>query len=923
MSLDNIQQYNFVSSLDGLTSLDVDQLTVNGLNVDISNLVPYINATHEVNLGSQNIKTTHVASQPEDLVNLQVLIDSNIYNDSANALTYLNKITYDSQSINGNIDFQATQSSYQKDYLYQGQRFIGGSALTTSWDTDVIDGPSSSQNPLQFKHFQSDKKIIFRSDAKIYSEALIPSKALVCDLDGNIVSSGVDSIKIDYLDNVSSDIQTQLNNKVDISTLSDYALLVGNNTFTGNNQFQNGNTTTTGITSFKNNSACDIDKGYELNAAFQTSTFTRRLGRISFLRNGGGTDYSGYMGLDVSTDGALYKRMLTLHKDNGVSAGANKITTTYTAVNNEDVVNKGSLNTVLGSYLTSATATSTYATISTVNNKADTFYVDVQDGLRVLKTGDTMSGDLTVNGTVLAYTLNSNAWARFEDYREGMSPFNQPSASMGYYFGTHNNNDTSPYSDLLCLNGWSDGSGGNVNLISFNKGGKGIRQFQGTHGSKSAFSTFYDCVMTDENSSNVSMGGALIFPDIGDCRIYNGSADAYNPTSTANNLIIKSWWGIGFESYDGGVRIGLDTRTGGAYFGGNLGVKTTAPEGDLHVQLSGAVNDYWGKLVVKTTSFWGDGCASRSETAGTQYATMFPMMFLNPHVVSGDDGWCNIRMGRSGGIATGRWWEIANRSDGYFQIGVERSNQLSIHPNGAVNICGASPYAVPNGFMARGSLTIGSVDQNYGWGSGWTSSTAGLLLECADLTEIAVHDANHRVASLMAYAGGAGRNAIYLGRDMGWGGASEIFIPFYRAYYSAGIPFFYNTGGAFLGTPGGNTGYLYLGGQSLVNTNNSPVNTAGNGYWYINTPGVYTLTMTGHAPGGSAEYFISLNCHNTNDLNTNGVRQLVACGWASPQCVISWTGWLSTTDLISFGCFNNYMTTPTRLTLSIVLIQGT
>lgn len=105
-------------------------------------------------------------------------------------------------------------------------------------------------------------------------------------------------------------------------------------------------------------------------------------------------------------------------------------------------------------------------------------------------------------------------------------------------------------------------------------------------------------------------------------------------------------------------------------------------------------------------------------------------------------------------------WYVSNGPSG---------GSLLINNNGAVNVAGNSPFAVPNGYMSRGSLTIGSTDANYGWGSSWTSSTAGLLLECADLTEIAVHDAGHRVASMIAYAGGAGRNWLVLGRDMGWG----------------------------------------------------------------------------------------------------------------------------------------------------------
>ncbi len=65
-----------------------------------------------------------------------------------------------------------------------------------------------------------------------------------------------------------------------------------------------------------------------------------------------------------------------------------------------------------------------------------------------------------------------------------------------------------------------------------------------------------------------------------------------------------------------------------------------------------------------------------------------------------------------------------------------------------------------------GSLTIGDQLLNYGGGYNWTANTAGLLFECLNNTEIAVHDAGNRIASLM-YFEGAGTNKITEGRNMG------------------------------------------------------------------------------------------------------------------------------------------------------------
>lgn len=92
--------------------------------------------------------------------------------------------------------------------------------------------------------------------------------------------------------------------------------------------------------------------------------------------------------------------------------------------------------------------------------------------------------------------------------------------------------------------------------------------------------------------------------------------------------------------------------------------------------------------------------------------------------------------------------------------------------NGKLNVYTGNRFAVTANKMNNGSLTIGSLDQNYGGefntAGNWTgTNTAGLLMETADKTEIAIHDNGTRVASAMYYDGP--NNTITIGRDMGWG----------------------------------------------------------------------------------------------------------------------------------------------------------
>jgi hypothetical protein len=94
---------------------------------------------------------------------------------------------------------------------------------------------------------------------------------------------------------------------------------------------------------------------------------------------------------------------------------------------------------------------------------------------------------------------------------------------------------------------------------------------------------------------------------------------------------------------------------------------------------------------------------------------------------------------------------------------------------GAANIWGGARYAVAQGFMAPGSLTVGNIGANFGGGSGWSANTAAILLEASSNTEIAVHDSGTRIAGLMHYEGDAA-NRLTIGRDMGWGAIGTVAI---------------------------------------------------------------------------------------------------------------------------------------------------
>jgi hypothetical protein len=117
---------------------------------------------------------------------------------------------------------------------------------------------------------------------------------------------------------------------------------------------------------------------------------------------------------------------------------------------------------------------------------------------------------------------------------------------------------------------------------------------------------------------------------------------------------------------------------------------------------------------------------------------------------------------------------------GYINIATLNTNAISLNKQtiitgnfknvGIANIHNGSPYAAINNNMASGSLTIGGTNVDYGVATNFSSSTAGLMMECNNYTEICVHDFGTRLSSPMYYDGL--NNTINIGRDKGWGASS-------------------------------------------------------------------------------------------------------------------------------------------------------
>lgn len=186
------------------------------------------------------------------------------------------------------------------------------------------------------------------------------------------------------------------------------------------------------------------------------------------------------------------------------------------------------------------------------------------------------------------------------------------------------------------------------------------------------------------------------------------SSDPYYRTNADNKHIVLSggsgWTSTGATMVLRGASAsnnahGIEMYTGNAermriLSNGNVGIGTPAPTGNLTVITGGTGT--WAPFVVKSTSLWGDGLSSPSETGGTPYVTIGAqaagIMIANPHVVWTGSA-AATRYGRSGGVSSGQWWEAGVNGTGGYHIrrtAVEASG-IEVNTSGNVGVGTSTP----------------------------------------------------------------------------------------------------------------------------------------------------------------------------------------------------------------------------------------
>jgi hypothetical protein len=604
---------------------------------------------------------------------------------------------------------------------------------------------------------------------KITLPLLTASKIPILNSNKQLISSGVDSSKIDYLDNVSSDIQTQLNNKLNLS---------------GSNANQNINISTYKVQSSSIPSIGDdyTNKTYVDTAITGlSSTYAKLSGPQTFT---GTHTFNSITPIKLS--GLTSSRVLQLDSSNNIQTSI--VSTTE-----------------LG-YLSGVNS----GIQSQIDGKASTSYVNTQDNLRVLKGGDTMTGIL-VNSITNTYANRANN--PLTQYNIRLDSNTQRLYMGSYYTGGEGACATIQSSDY-----YSSADHGTSLLINPLGGSVGI----GTSDVIGLFNIFYNgsedfltlqnknyLYASDEyinmrfmfGKNSASSGSAYIQGRLNssletDLIFYvdDGTPSVSERFRIKGNgkLVATGMLGIGESSPSAPLHIkassGGNPSTNGIYVYNTtnsagqdaiITVRTAGSSGGnpfISFDVAGEAGWSWGmdnadnsmklsyswssltsatKMTMNTSGRLGIGCSPTAPlTVGSITivdGTATPGVY-QPGCIYTDVNWGMLfRAAVSANIAFMRW----DRYDG--------ATIMKIQNTGVFNFTGGGPnYAVDNGQTTRrGAMVIGTINESYG--GGWQ---AGLLMECQDTTEISCHDSGNRLTSFIYYDGA---NRMYIGRDIGWG----------------------------------------------------------------------------------------------------------------------------------------------------------
>lgn len=208
-------------------------------------------------------------------------------------------------------------------------------------------------------------------------------------------------------------------------------------------------------------------------------------------------------------------------------------------------------------------------------------------------------------GDVPTLNQNTSGYAGYlisEDNRS-ISPSELARNMMKFGFTSYKNDNSYPYADFLHFNSYADSSGGNDNLLVFNKRALGMRLYQEVFGSASPYTKYKDVVLAENTPA----------------------ANYLTKYSTVGDEVTVAASSI----YDNGTYVGIGTATptsklhvvGSSYLNGTIKTNLTGTGSRcLHVDASGVIGTMAGDCGTSTGGDnLGNGIASSNIALGNYW----------------------------------------------------------------------------------------------------------------------------------------------------------------------------------------------------------------------------------------------------------------------------------------------------------------
>jgi len=114
------------------------------------------------------------------------------------------------------------------------------------------------------------------------------------------------------------------------------------------------------------------------------------------------------------------------------------------------------------------------------------------------------------NSSGVVFELGQNAGTLVGEDNRTISPNEVATGRLKVGFTSWANNNTGPYADFFHFRSYGDSSGGNDNLLMLKKGGTGLRLWQQTFGSTTAYANYVDFWNTGNDGSGSGLDADLL-----------------------------------------------------------------------------------------------------------------------------------------------------------------------------------------------------------------------------------------------------------------------------------------------------------------------------------------------------------------------------------------------------------------------------